>query len=1079
MSVGYRLLLVTTQKADQAALRQALHAAALPEPPVAYIHTEQWQPSLAMQAAEVLLVDYAALNESWEFLAAHLHGWLPNVPIILLANYDNEAAAQADAERYHALALNYAALSPTMLRQVVNFAAEQARKHATLHHQQAFSNGSQLLHNLINHNADGMLVIDQHGMIRFANPAAAALFGRESDALLNLPFGFPLVFGEPTELDVSRANGTNCVVEMRVVATQWENQPAYLATLRDVTERSLAQQRLQRRLALESLLASLSAQFVSLPLNQVDSTIHGALAHLARFIGADRALLIDFVIPPSIESITHMWESDPIAGIYPDIDPAYIFKYYMEQLNQQDTLYVPNVEALPETHPAREGLMKRGVQSSLVVAMHVNNTLRGCLVFNAVQHQRNWHEEDVVLLKIAADVFASTLRRAEINRALRESEARLRFVISNAPLILFTFDTNGTITFLEGSLIEERYLFLREWLGQSAIDDPYISAHLLRTLKGESTTSIINPSNNAALELHLTPLYNNGDGIIGGIGVAIDVTERYYAQETERQQRHLLETLAEASAALTSSLDMNKVMTNILTYAECLVPSDGSSVVLFTADSGYVTAARGQSAHLTHYRWEQLFALPEMAQKIQEFRAAAKVDLIQDTRTSAHWLPIAGTEWIRAYLGLPIEVEGRVVGVLHFDSATPNYFTPEHIERLQTLVGYAAIAIQNANLYSTIQQNAKALERHVRERTAELEAERARLNAILDSMGEGVIFFESKDALRAAYANPAFYRMLGCLEPEVIGCTIQELTHKFYFYDRSEDADAFFGKILIAFARDHHWQGELRLKCTDGSLLETHTTVSRVASPRARSLGIMAIIRDITAEKMLQEQKDRFIANAAHELRTPLTNLKMRLYLLRRQPEAANDHLNVLEQVTNRMHALVEDLLDITRFDRGLLSLDRQNVSLQTLLKDVVEVQQPHLDQKHIHMQLTLPATEIIVRADPERLIQVFTNLLVNAINYTEAGGTIAFKLHCEADHAVISVVDSGVGVPAEMLPHIFDPFFRANLGTQRGTGLGLTISREIVQAHGGEISAQSEHGKGTTITVRLLLPKPIATDSQ
>lgn len=241
----------------------------------------------------------------------------------------------------------------------------------------------------------------------------------------------------------------------------------------------------------------------------------------------------------------------------------------------------------------------------------------------------------------------------------------------------------------------------------------------------------------------------------------------------------------------------------------------------------------------------------------------------------------------------------------------------------------------------------------------------------------------------------------------------------------------------------------------------------------------MAIIRDITAEKTLQEQKDRFIANAAHELRTPLTNLKMRLYLLRRQPEAANDHLNVLEQVARRMHALVEDLLDVTRFDRGMLVLDRQNVSLQALLTEVAEVQRPHLDQKHIHMQLDLPETELIVWADPQRLTQVFTNLLVNAINYTEAGGTIAFTLHWEAEHAVISVVDSGVGIPATMLPHIFDPFFRANLGTQRGTGLGLTISREIVQAHGGEISAQSQHGKGTTITVRLPLPKPMATDSQ
>lgn len=759
------------------ALQNVLRTAALPEPSLVYVQADQWALALPEQGVDVLLVHYAALHRDYEVWAAQLHKWLPDVPIILLADQTHEAAAQADAERHHALALNYTALSPPMLRQVINFAADQARQHRALRQtQRAFSSGSALLHNLINHNADGMLVIDQHGMIRFANPAAAALFEREKDALLNLPFGFPLVLGETTELDIPRTDAPNRVVEMRAVAIEWENQPAYLATLRDVTERSFAQQRLQRRLALESLLASLSAQFVSLPLAQVDSTIHSALAHLARFIGADRALIIDFMVPPSPQSITHLWETEAIAGIYQQTNPESIFSYYIEQLTYSDTLHIPSVEALPETHPVREGLMRRGVRSSLVVAIHVNNTLRGCLAFNAVLQQRFWQDEDAALLKIAADVFASTLRRAEINRALRESEARLRFVISNAPLILFTFDTKGTVNFVEGSLIEKRYPFLREWVGRSALEDIHIGAHLLRTLQGESVTSVIEPGENIALELHLTPLRDDDDVIIGGIGVTIDVTERQHAQEAERQQRHLLETLAEASAALTSSLDIKQVMENILTYAERVVPSDGGSVVLFTADSGYVTAARGQSAHLTHRRWEQLFALPELANKIQEFRAAAKVDLIQDTRTSDHWLPIEGTEWIRAYLGLPIEVEGRVVGVIHFDSATPNYFTPEHIERLQTLVGYAAIAIQNANLYSTIQQNAKALERHVRERTAELEAERARLNAILDSMDEGVIFFEAQDALRAAYANPAFYRMLGCLEPEVIGFTIQELT---------------------------------------------------------------------------------------------------------------------------------------------------------------------------------------------------------------------------------------------------------------------------------------------------------------
>ncbi|MFN7209581.1 MAG: sensor histidine kinase, partial [Aggregatilineales bacterium] len=143
---------------------------------------------------------------------------------------------------------------------------------------------------------------------------------------------------------------------------------------------------------------------------------------------------------------------------------------------------------------------------------------------------------------------------------------------------------------------------------------------------------------------------------------------------------------------------------------------------------------------------------------------------------------------------------------------------------------------------------------------------------------------------------------------------------------------------------------------------------------------------------------------------------------------------------------------------------------LDELLAGVLEVQRPHFEEKGVGLLSDLAAAELPVLADAERLTQVFTNLLVNALNYTGAGGTVCLSLRREGAEAVAEVQDSGVGIDAESLKHVFEPFFRAHLGTQRGTGLGLTIAREIVEAHGGSIAAQSEVDVGTRMIVRLPL---------
>ncbi|HLY26823.1 MAG TPA: ATP-binding protein, partial [Aggregatilineales bacterium] len=168
-------------------------------------------------------------------------------------------------------------------------------------------------------------------------------------------------------------------------------------------------------------------------------------------------------------------------------------------------------------------------------------------------------------------------------------------------------------------------------------------------------------------------------------------------------------------------------------------------------------------------------------------------------------------------------------------------------------------------------------------------------------------------------------------------------------------------------------------------------------------------------------------------------------------------------------------LLDTARFDSGIVSLKLGDICLQDLVRDVVAVQQPEAAAKNISLTMVLTPTPLHVQADESRMRQVITNLIVNAIHYTPAGGRVTLSLELEeAAHqfAHLHVTDTGVGIRPEDISRIFEPFFRADQdsGVWQGTGLGLPISREIVELHGGSLTAESEVGVGSTFCVRLLL---------
>lgn len=229
--------------------------------------------------------------------------------------------------------------------------------------------------------------------------------------------------------------------------------------------------------------------------------------------------------------------------------------------------------------------------------------------------------------------------------------------------------------------------------------------------------------------------------------------------------------------------------------------------------------------------------------------------------------------------------------------------------------------------------------------------------------------------------------------------------------------------------------------------------------------------------KQADRRKDEFLATLAHELRNPLAPLRNSIHLL--QLTAAEDDriatmCEIMERQVNHLVRLVDDLMEISRITRGKIELRKDSVELAAVVRSAVETSRPILDESGVQLSLGLPKNTVVMNGDFIRLSQVFANLLNNAAKYTDSGGHVHFTAKCEESDVVISVRDTGIGIPPEVLPNIFDMFMQVDRSTSRsrgGLGIGLTLVRSLVDLHGGSIRARSDGvGHGSEFVVRLPL---------
>jgi signal transduction histidine kinase len=273
---------------------------------------------------------------------------------------------------------------------------------------------------------------------------------------------------------------------------------------------------------------------------------------------------------------------------------------------------------------------------------------------------------------------------------------------------------------------------------------------------------------------------------------------------------------------------------------------------------------------------------------------------------------------------------------------------------------------------------------------------------------------------------------------------------------------------LVGLVRDLERAGEER-----GRLYESERAALAEAEAAQRLL-----VEQNDRLRELDRLKDDFVALVSHELRTPLTSITGYLELVLDDPELADENrrfLDVVDRNADRLLRLVSDLLLVAQIESGKLTLDLDDVDLAALAAESVEVLRPAADARDVRIVLDL-ADVPALRGDAPRLGQLLDNLVSNAVKFTEDGGRVVVALERSGEDVVLSVSDTGIGIPAAEQRRLFDRFFRASSAQARaidGTGLGLTIARAIVEAHGGEVGLESVEGEGTTFRVRLPVDGP------
>lgn len=564
-------------------------------------------------------------------------------------------------------------------------------------------------------------------------------------------------------------------------------------------------------------------------------------------------------------------------------------------------------------------------------------------------------------------------------------------------------------------------------------------------------------------------LINLADLIVDLFNMVIELSVQEYITQLANKQKEeeiaKMSALMEASIVINSTRNLKQLLKIIMQSAEKVMQAEASSVFLIDNEKNelYFEVATGPKeeevkkirlkmgegvAGWVAYTGEALL-VPDVS---KDPRFAKRVD------EQTHFIT-------RSIICVPLKVRNQTIGVVQvLNKIGGGTFTKAEIKFLEALASQAAIAIENTNLYEHLEERAEQLNSELKEAMVNLSIEKGRIESILQSMEDAVLAVDKENKI--VMTNRVAERLFNVKTEEAIGQSIDNYLKTKEFIDN----------FNIVLETKNITKSEIKVNIT-GKEHILAAVFAPITDEKRQIQGSVAVFRDITDIKELDKMKSEFLNMVSHELRTPLTPIQAysELMMIKKlEEQKVKSYATIINKETQRLGALIGDLLDLSRIESGKgLSLTLEEVDFCELIRTVYETFKS-ASEKH-KIILTIPEKSEKILIDRNKMIQVLTNLMSNAVKYSPEGGNIYISLEEKDDRIYISVKDEGMGISKEDLPHIFEKFYRAKTEQVRkigGTGIGLPIVKYILELHNGGIDVQSEYGKGSTFT--FYLPKKI-----
>lgn len=381
-------------------------------------------------------------------------------------------------------------------------------------------------------------------------------------------------------------------------------------------------------------------------------------------------------------------------------------------------------------------------------------------------------------------------------------------------------------------------------------------------------------------------------------------------------------------------------------------------------------------------------------------------------------------------------------------------------------------ALAHKKAIDALKQYHNDLEALVKERTEQLEEEKELLAVTLCSMSDGIIAVDVQK--RIILFNKVAENLTKWKYPEVQGKIVDEI---FYPIDEKtkNPVESPIDKVLSS--RQTETGGDRDALITrDGRECPISATAAPIRKNDGAMVGIVMVLRDVSAEREIDRMKSDFVSSVTHELRTPLTAIKAYITTILRDPDmpeqTKHEFLTVIDEESDLLKNLIEALLEVSRIESGTVKFSREPVDIAAVIEQVLSAVRHLADTKAVQLKVDIADNLGVLQADVGKIQSMVMNLVGNAIKFTPENGRVTISARRVGCELVIVVSDTGLGIPKESLPKIFDRFYRVpRPGKQiKGTGLGLAIVKEIVNMHGGRITVESELDKGSTFTVFLPL---------